>query len=157
MVSRLRPLNMELDFEDRPYGLGETINLRVTLVPGRDVDVREGRVDLVCEERWTETYTVMVSTRFGGGTRGAASSVPKVSSKQHRETYVHSSVAFLSDTRLESGGARTYNSRLEISPEPPAHTGPQREQAKVKWTLVASADVARGRDPKVRRPVKVNL
>ena len=156
MVSRLRPLDMELDFEDRPYGLGETIKLTVTLVPGRDIDVREGRVDLVCEERWTETYTVMVSTRFGGLTSGAAS-VPKQSSKQHKESYVHSSVAFLSETRLESGRARTYNSRLEIGPEPPAHTGPQREQAKVKWTLVASADIVRGRDPKTRRPVKLNL
>ena len=33
-----------------PYKLGETINLTMELGPKRDMQVREGRVDLVCEE-----------------------------------------------------------------------------------------------------------
>ena len=66
MVSRLRPLDVNLVFEDRPYKLGETINLTMELTPRGDVEVREGRVDLMCEERWQEVSTVMVPVSWGG-------------------------------------------------------------------------------------------
>jgi len=51
MVTRLFPLNVKVSFEDRPYKLGETISLTMELSPKRDMEIREGRVDLVCEER----------------------------------------------------------------------------------------------------------
>ena len=157
MVSRFRPVEIEIDFEDRAYGLGETIELEVTLVPGRDVDVRLGRVDLVCEVRYTESFTVEVPLPGYQGSGYAVSSVSRQQNKKHEDTYVHGSVAFLTDTHLQSGRVHTYNSMLEISPEPPPHTGPQQEEAKVKWTLAATVDVVQGRDPKARRPVRVNL
>ena len=50
MVYKLKSLELGLDFEDRGYKLGDTINVRVNLTPNGDVDVREARVDLVCEE-----------------------------------------------------------------------------------------------------------
>ncbi len=53
MLSRLFPLEVKVSFEDRGYGLGETINLTVELSPRRDMEVREGHVDLLCEEHWT--------------------------------------------------------------------------------------------------------
>ena len=157
MVTRLRPVEIEMDFEDRAYGLGKTIGLAVTLVPGRDVAVRQGRVDLVCEVRYTESFTVEVPLPGSQGSGYAVSSVSRQQNKKHEDTYVHSSVAFLNDTQLQSGRVQTYNSMLEISPEPPPHTGPQQEEAKVKWTLVASVDVVQGRDAKTRRAVRVNL
>ncbi len=51
MSSRLFPLGVKVSFEDRVYGLGETINLALELSPKRDMQAREGRVDLVCEEQ----------------------------------------------------------------------------------------------------------
>ena len=157
MVSRLRPPKIGLDFDDRAYRLGETINLTITLDPGRDVEVKEGRVDLVCEVRYTESFTVDIPLAGSQGSGYAVSSVPSKQHKKHKDTHVHSSVAFLNDTRLQSGRAHTYNSRLEIGPEPPPNTGPEYKDAKVKWTLVASADVVQGRDPKSRRAVQMVL
>ena len=43
MISRLRPLEIELSFEDRTYRLGDSIDLEVALSPRRDCLVREGR------------------------------------------------------------------------------------------------------------------
>ena len=146
MVSRLRPLTIRLDFDDRAYWPGDTIDLTVTLDAGRDVDVRAGRVDLVCEVRYTESFTEDVPLVGSQGSGYPVSSVPSAQHKRHKDTRVHSSVAFLNDTRLASGRATTHNSRLKIDPEPPPHTGPEYKDAKVKWTLVATADVVAGRD-----------
>ena len=44
---------MKLVFEDSTYKLGDTIDLTIDLLPNSDVDVREGRVDLICEEHHT--------------------------------------------------------------------------------------------------------
>ena len=158
MGSRLKPLSISMDFQEGPYRLGETVRLRIDLEPTRDVVVREGRVDLVCEESYTETFTMMVPIRgsSGGGPTGTGasqSSVTQHKTKKHKVSYVHSSVVFLQDTRLSSGSATTHDVRLEIQPEPP----PRAAEAKLKWTLVTSVDVARARDAKVQRAVSVKL
>ena len=46
MISLIRPLGVNLVFEDRPYSLGETVNVMVEVSARRDVEVREGRVEL---------------------------------------------------------------------------------------------------------------
>ena len=151
MVSRLKPLSISMDFQDREYRLGETVRLRIVLEPRRDVNVREGRVDLVCEETYTETFTLSRPLQ-NTSTRGfSASSVTQVESKKHRDTYVHSSVVFLQDRRLSF--ALAHDVRLEIQPEPPPHAA----EAELKWTLVTSIDVARARDARTQRAVGVKL
>ncbi len=69
MLSRLLPLGVQVNFEDRPYKLGETVNLTLELSPRRDIEVRDGRVDLVCDMRYTEV--VRVVKRGGGMNPGA--------------------------------------------------------------------------------------
>ena len=162
MLSRLFPLGVKVSFENRDYKLGETINLTVELSPKRDMEVREGRVDLVCEERWTEVSTVMVPvsrpsrSAAASGTRGGpvprAPRIPKQVHQEYRETFVHSTFVFLEDTRLASGKTGSYNARLEIKPEPPPHA----REGKVRWRLVTTTDVAGARDIKARRLVKVS-
>ena len=167
MLTRVFPLNVKVSFEDRPYKLGETINLTMELSPRRDMEVREGRVDLVCEEHWTESSTLMVPDRrsYGGaagiggaaGFRGAGAAyvpppmVPKQATEEHRETYVHSSVVFLENAQLRSGVAARYNPRLDIDTEPPPHA----DKATLSWRLKTTVDVAGARDITARRPVKV--
>ena len=79
MVSRLRPLDLAISFEERTYELGETIDLTFELTPHRDCHIREGRVDLMVEERWTEksTFTVEVPImqRSSTGMSGTAMQV----------------------------------------------------------------------------------
>ena len=134
VISRLRPLGVKLDFGDRSYKLGETINITVELNPRGDVEVREGRVDLVCEVRWREISTVkVVASRGGmpklGGYAPPTAWVTKQVTKDRKETYVHSSVVFLTNTQLHSGAPGRYNTRLDIQPEPPTCSGGHREVA----------------------------
>ena len=159
MVSRLRPLDVTVDFDDRTYKLGDTIDLRVALTARGDVGVREGRVDLECEVRYIEHSTVMMPayrrTASGPGTPVSTASIPQVRkqiTKEHKETYVHSSVSFMTDAQLPAG-TRQYRAGLEVQLEPPAHA----DQGTVKWTLVTTIDVARARDVKRRRRVKVAI
>ena len=171
MVYKLKPLELSLDLEDRGYDLGDTINVQVTLTPNGDVDVREARVDLVCEERYSERSTVSMETPIiGVGGRGASShkwattTVSKQVNKQRKETYIYNSAVFLKDTRLISGGTDTRHVRLDIQPDPPPHFEEaralqldSRSSWTFKWRLVATVNVARGRDPKVQRALKIRL
>ena len=81
---------MKLSVEDRPYKLGETIDLAVALSPRRDLEVRQARLELVCDERWMEITTVMVQLR-PSGVRGVPSpsaadaTVPKQVHQEHKE------------------------------------------------------------------------
>ena len=159
VTSRLRPLDVKLSFEDRPIRLGETINLTVELTARGDVEVREGRVDLMCYERWTEIYTVMVpaagrpSLPTGAGGVHLPPRIPKQVTKEHKESYVHSSVIFLEETQLNPNKTSSYTFGIDIQEEPPPHA----KEATVRWNLVTVVDVARARDIKTRYPVKVTV
>ena len=173
MVYRLRPLELDFEFEDRPYKLGEAIRLTLDMKPKRDVHVREARVDLVCQERYSETSTLSmempVSQSGGGaapGTRILIGTTPvtKEVRKELKETHVHSSVVFLKDTTVSSLAPGPFNVELEIEPDPPPHAEEAKELVKdpsrswsFKWTLVATVNVVRGRNPKSQRSVKVVL
>ena len=84
--------------------------------------------------------------------------------KERREKFVHSSVPFVTAAELKTGTPGRYTARLQILPAPPPHA----EEAKAlvrdassswsfHWTLVATVDVARGRDPRTQRKIKVTL
>ena len=165
MVTRLFPLNVKVSVEDRSYRLGETINLTVELSPRRDMEVREARVDLVCEESWTESFSVMVPDRRAQraqaqlfrtslvGTPPPVPTIPKRVTKAHRESFVHSSGVFLENAQLRSGVAASYNLRLDIDTEPPPHA----DKATLSWRLKTTVDVAGARDITARRLLKVTL
>ena len=156
MFTRIHPLDVKLVFEDRPYMLGEAINLRLELTARGDVEVREGRVELVREERWTEVFTILVPVhRPMPGIRGASPNsipmVPKRVTNRSRGTYVHSSAVFLRDTRLTSGTMRSYSASLEIRPEISLNA----LEATERWRLVTALDVARARDITRKYAIKV--
>ncbi len=165
MVYRLRPLALKFDFEDRSYKLGETIHLTLELTPNADVQVRGGRVDLVCEERYVQTGVSFIPDTYspGGGIGGISGSTGHVA-KERRERFVHSSVPFVAAAELKARTNGGYTARLQIQAAPPPHA--EKAKALVRdassswsfhWTLVATVDVARGRDPKTQRKIKVTL
>ena len=55
LLGLFSPLSIRVDLEERPYKLGEVIEFRLELKPRGKVEVREGRIDLVCEENYIET------------------------------------------------------------------------------------------------------
>ena len=162
MVSRLRPLDVNFFFENRTYRLGETIDIDLELEANGDVEVREGRVDLMCEERYKQSSTVSVTKSSSGGMLGGG---PPIISKENRqvshareESYPHSSAVFLSEARLSSGTISRHKVTLAIGPEPPQHmSDPTVTDAEVQWALVASFDVAKARDVTKRHQVELAL
>ena len=161
MLTRLFPLGVKVSFEGRVYKPGETINLTVELSPKRDMEVREGRVDLVGEEHWTESSSVMVPDRRAikeqarlfsttyVGRPPAVTMIPKQVTTSHRDSFVHRRVVFLENAQLRSGVAAVYNLRLDIDSELPLHAD------KASWRLKTTVDVAGARDITARRLVKV--
>ena len=159
MVSRLWPLNMRVAFEDGAFELGKAVDVTVELTANRDAEGREARIDLVCEEHYTENVTVMVPidnriSRAGrdvGNILSLRARVPKRVREEHVDTYVHSCVVFLEDAQLQSGVSKTYKARLDIQPVPPEKT----HDLVLKWKLVARADVVHARDVIMKFPVEV--
>ena len=171
MVYKLKPLELSFDFEDRTYELGDTIDILVNLTPNGDVSVREVRVDLVCEEIYSRNQRG-IGMGIGGASSIAGGNIFKstdyvsasTSVDQRRETYVHSTVVFLNNETLRSGESLAHRANLQIQPLSPAHLEEAMDLVRdadsswtFKWTLVASVNVARGRDPKRQRKVKVKL
>ena len=171
VTRRVRPLEVKLAFEDRPYNLGDTVDLTIDLLPNSDVDVREGRVDLVCEERHTrrERGVYMgvggAASVQGGRPIQTTDYIPMSSRVSVTvESYVHSSEVFLGKTRLQSGRSQTCRTGLRILPVPPQHLEDARAAVRdansswtFKWRLVTTVNVVRGRDPKKQRTVNVTL
>ncbi|MCH8207215.1 MAG: hypothetical protein IH956_09470 [Chloroflexi bacterium] len=157
MISRLRPLDVAISFRERTYRLGEPIDLTVDLTPHRDCDVREGRIDLMVEEQWTERSTVsyekpIVQTGMRGEVRviGSTTETRQIV-REHKEKYAHSSTAFLEATRLDAGRSEVYRVLLQIQPDPPAHAN----EAKARWWLQTVIDVAGARDIRARTKVDI--
>ena len=141
------PLGLSVGLEERTYKLGETIRLGVELRPRVSLAVKEGRVDLVCEERWAETYYRRVPIGASPGIitrRGkplTSETVPKREVKEFKESFVHSSAVFVEDTQLEAGDSAAYDVSLEISEERPAHA----LEGKLRWSLVTTVEAGDGR------------
>ena len=157
MISRLRPLDLKISFPERTYRLGESIDLTVELTPRMDCNVREGRIDLMVQEQWTEQSTItyekpVVQTGARGQVRvlGTTTEIREIV-REHKEKYAQSSAAFLEATRLDAGRSARYRVRLEIQPEPPARA----KEAKVTWWLQTVIDVAGARDIKPRTNVDI--
>ena len=163
MVSRFRPLDAELAFEERPYALGDTVNATVGLTPKMDVTVREARLELVWEGRWTSSSSISAAestqsarhASFGGG-----SSIPQLSTRTtnvRRERYVHSNAVFLSDSGLKEGVRSTHGVRLHVQPQLPrqATGASQRDRAQATWSLVMTVDIVGSRDVRISKPIHI--
>ena len=166
MVYKLKPMDISFDFENRVYDLGDAIELQVTLTPNGDANVRDGRIDLVCEEHYSQTGTTFVpdtyasSTGAGQGTSGSTRNV----GTERKERVVHSTVSFLEPGRLTGGAPSVHTVRLQVQPSPPPHfeelialQDDAQSSWTFEWTLTATVDVVRGRNPSVVRAVRVNL
>ena len=131
------------------------MDLTVELRINGDAEVKEARVDPVCEERWSETLTMLVPD-IGpiGMARGASPPTPplirKQVNKRRQETYVHSSAVFLGDAKLRAGPVN-HSVALKIGDTPLR----QPTDGMARWRLVARVDVVRARDVTARQPIQV--
>lgn len=165
MVHRLDPLDLGLDFDDRSYRLGETIAVRVEMTAKGRIDIRKASVELMCDQKFAESYTVSGPGLYANTTGSVPR--PDISSQvgsERIESYSHSRNAFLSDVTLESGESRSLDVRLPIDPYPPRRLDDAKALGddaarswSFSWRLVVSVDVAGGRDASVERDVRVRV
>ena len=153
------PMRVVMEFEGRVYRLGGAIELTVHLSPARDVHILRGRVDLVLEERYAETFTRMEAPRAAAGlisTKARPIStimVPKREVREHIDTSVHSSTMFLEDSHLDRDKTHTFEATLNIQPVPPTHG----RGGTLTWTLVTTIETPGGRDIAESLEVAVTL
>ena len=91
------PVSARVEFEDRSYELGSSMNLSVELNARREIDVEEARLDLECEERWADTYVKMEPLGRTGGMIGRGKPMPglRPQSATSKSTPTRSSTAAL--------------------------------------------------------------
>ena len=102
------PVSARVEFEDRPYTLGGSMQLSIELQARREIEVEEARVDLECEEQWADTYVKMEPLGKTGGMLGRGKPMPgPAAPKRHvqvyTDTFVHSSVKLAGGIRLDAG------------------------------------------------------
>ncbi len=154
---------LDIDFPDREYELGGRIDVSIIVTPDRDATIRSARVDLVCNQTYTHHSSWEGATPPRVSGRGTYA-VAGREVDQRTEPYVHSSVTTLKDTLFRAALTETRRVDLRIDPTPPKRF---REAAEAHrnaaaawsfaWTLSVSLDVARGRDIKVERDVRIKL
>ena len=172
MVFKLDPLDIELDFERRPYRLGDTIKATVTLIPNSDVEIRTTSLSLMGQVRRTEVNTgwaMDLEGRAGDALqiRGQASMVPTQAIPSQTVT---SEVFYSTQITLATSLRKDAESRREVALKlDPKLYKLQRLSQEAKrlrrnanrglsiepWWLEVQVDVVRGRDAIVRRQVEI--
>ena len=147
MFSFLSPLEIDADFERREYRLGDTVEIDVSLKARSAVEVAQGRIELVCRERFHEVHTVMVPAsrpvvpaRFGGPQLPQIR-IPKRVTEEFKNISVHSQAVFLQGLSLAKGATESLHVRLDISPELPPYAD---RGGTVRWRLAAVVEQADG-------------
>jgi hypothetical protein len=162
MLNRMLPLELGLEFEPRSYSLGETIDVVVEIRPSADIRVRSGRLVLVCEEQYTQRGVSFVPDFYA--TDRVISGQTSHVAQERKEQLVHSTAQFMEETRLTGGATASRKASLVVGTATPPHfeesLALERDASSAwtfKWTLLATIDVAMGRDTQVEREVKITL
>jgi hypothetical protein len=140
------PLTIGVSLEERTYKLGETMRLTVELSSKKDVDVVEGRVDLMCEEEWAETYIKPEPMGRAAGMirRGAelpGPSVPTREVKEFKKSFAHSTAELPKGFEVRPEYPSGHDVRLDIDVERPPHAG----GGTLSWTLLTTIETSKGR------------
>ena len=166
MVTRLRPLEVTMVFEDRSYKLGEPIDIDLELKATRDVVIGVGRIDLMCRENYKQTTTVTYMENYARRNFGwkklskpyVAFTDNKKITRTRNETYSHSGALFLTDTRLRSGATSKHSVRLEIGLERTENMSDSSvTEGEAPWELVATFDLALARDFTKRQTARIDV
>ena len=177
MVFNLEPLDITLDFERRPYRLGDTINATVTLTPSRDTGIRGSSLSLMGQVRRTKVSTKVGVGRvpYGGPSslhrgnplHGTPSYIPTAQqTEQEISTEVFYRATIVPTKSLREGDASKHDVALRLDPKLSKLQRLSREATRLRqdanqslsiepWWLEARVDVIMGRDAIVRRRVEI--
>ena len=172
MVFKLNPLDISLDFERRPYRLGDTIGVTVCLMPTGKVEIRKAMLNLVAKVRRTEVRMGRAmdmggsATLQGGNVFTTTDYVPmQQSTEQKTSTEICYSSQFLTSESLGKGNDSRHKVDIKIGPHLPKVVLEAKELERdanssisiEQWWIEAHADVVRGPDWSVREKIQVKL
>lgn len=140
------PLRLQFSLGEGPHTLGDELSVVVEVRSKRDAVVEQGRVDLVCEERWAETWIKpepmgRSAGMIGRGTQLAGPTAPKREVKEFTDSFVHSTAVFGEGLRVRPDTVERLNIRFEIAKDWPPHA----KGGTLLWSLVVVARTPRGR------------
>ena len=150
------PLRLQFSLDAGPYTLGGELSVVAEVRSKRDAVVEEGRVDLVCDERWAETWIKhepmgRSAGMIGRGTQLAGPTAPKREVKEFTDSFVHSTAVFGEGLRIRADTVQRLNVRLRISKDWPPHA----KGGTLSWSLVVIARTPRGREVKEVREIEI--
>ncbi|MDE2717239.1 MAG: hypothetical protein OXI33_09505 [Chloroflexota bacterium] len=173
MVFNLERLDIKLDFERRKYRLGDTINVTVTLIPNSDVEIRTASLSLMGQVRRTEVrmgipMSMDGSAKLQGG--NSFTTTDYIPMQQHTDqkmsTEVFDSAQIVLNVSLQRDVESRHNVALRLDPRARKLQNLAQEAKGLQrdansslsiepWWLEVHADVAMGRDARVRRQIEI--
>jgi hypothetical protein len=140
------PLTIAISLEERSYELGDTMRVTVELSSTKVVEVAGGRVDLMCEEKWAETYIKPESMGRSAGMirRGQelpGPSVPVREVKEFKKAFAQSTAEISKGLQVHPETPTRLDLRLDIDTERPPHAG----GGTLSWSLETTIETAKGR------------
>ena len=150
------PLLLEAAPDQGPHALGDELSVAVELRARRDAVVEEGRVDLVCNERWAETWIKPEPMGRSAGMlkRGAelaGPTAPKREVKEFKDSFVQSTATFAEGLKVRPDTVERLSVRLQIGKDWPPHA----KGGTLTWSLVVTARTHRGREVKEVHEIEV--
>lgn len=173
MVLNLDPLDISLDFERRPYRLGDTITATVTFMPKGNVEIRSAALNLMGQVRRTKASMGRAMGMQGrAGLQGGNSFtttdyVPMQRlTEQQISTEVFGSTPVVLNGLLRKGEVSRHKVKLRLDQELRKLQSLSREAAMLQrdsnsglsiepWWLEVRVDVIMRRDAIVRRRVEI--
>ena len=172
MVYKLDPLDIALDFERRPYRLGDTIKATVSLIPNSDVEIRTASLSLMGQVRRTKVGMGRSMGINGGAALQGGNSFTSTdyipmqqTTDQKKSNEAFDSRPFLHTRSLRKGDVSRHNVALKIGPRVQNLVREAKELQRdansslsiEPWWLEVKVDVAMGRDPMLRKEIDVKL
>lgn len=148
---------VDIQFERDSYRPGDELRAKITVHTNRPgMSVRRAVVDLVLENRYTQSSVVSVMDPRGGASAMRGGPAPKMSNQRITQDRIDRNI--IGQERLFADGVirhrtETFNLRFDIKPPPARRTTEQR----LAYLISVHFDLPRMRDVETHRAVPVQI
>lgn len=162
MVSRLNPVRINISFPKKTYRLGDAVSVRVDITAETDVTVREARMGMECQVRYTEMQAgLRRSEVISRGPAVIPGTAPQIVSQsvEVELSDLFDGPVFLTNRRLQAGRVNSSSILMEIPSELGRNGAYAQSMARpvFSWRVVVTADVSLARDVIESRPIDIAL
>ena len=165
MVSRLNPVRIGISVPRETFRLGDTASVRVDMTADTDVTVREARIGVECQIRYTEMRSGISRrdsvARRHSGDEGFLGPPPQAITTpiEVEQSDTYPAQTFLTNQRLQAGRMNSSSVRLQIPSELGRNAIYAQDTARpdFSWRVVVTADISLARDVTESRRIDIVL